>query len=101
MNKGLERGNQPPSEQLTGQPDARSNSLHNDIRWDLGENDASGEQLGSDIDLIRCDIEVFCDSRCQNGAYISAIHLQGEESSCKNGNDDEVDSERHLLVICS
>lgn len=75
----MEGRDQPPSEELTGEPHARPNALHNYVRRDLGENNAGREQLSTDIDLVGGDVQVSGNSRGENRADIASIHLETEK----------------------
>jgi hypothetical protein len=71
-----------------------SDSLQDDIRRNLADHNAGGQQLRSDIDLVCGDIQVFGYGRCKRGTDVPSVYLEGEEGEAKNGDEDCVESAR-------
>lgn len=75
---------------MTGDPSLRADLLENNVGGDLGDHNASGEQLGTDIDLVGGNLEVFGDGGGQRTADVAAIELESEEGQSQNRQEDEI-----------
>lgn len=48
--------------------------------------------MRSNVDLVRGDAQIISDRRCQDGADIHAVDLEGEKSDPEDREEDAVDS---------